>query len=112
MVPLKMLSGSQGVYLSVSQRTPRRGTDENGESGWSERTTGTKRTMEDRRSERRRIRARSSRPSRLVWRLRFYLGPASGTQAKPISWLYSFVHTRKTFCNKILKQSFLLNNVI
>ncbi len=50
------------------QRTPRKGRDERDESGWSERTTGTKTMMGDKNSERRKIKAKNSTPSRLVSR--------------------------------------------
>ncbi len=49
---------------SVSQRTPRRGRDESEENEWSERTTGMKTTMDGKSSERRRIKAKNSTPSR------------------------------------------------
>lgn len=50
------------------QRTPRKGRDESEESEWSERTTEMKRMMDDRSSERRKIKAKNSTPSRLVSR--------------------------------------------
>lgn len=52
----------------MSQRTPRRGRDESEESEWSERTTGMKTTMDDRSSERRRIKVKNSTLSRSVSR--------------------------------------------
>lgn len=50
------------------QRIPRKEKDESEESGWSERTTGTKRMTGDKSSERRKIKAKNCMPSRLVSR--------------------------------------------
>ena len=62
------------LHVPVLQRTPRRGTDESGGSGWNERATGMRKMTADRRSERRRTRARSSRPSRLAFNRRKLIG--------------------------------------
>lgn len=48
------------------QRIPRKEKDESEESGWSERTTEMRMMMGDRSSERRKIKAKNSTPSRLV----------------------------------------------
>lgn len=48
------------------QRTPRKERDESEESEWREKTTGMKTMMEDKSSERRKIKAKNSTPSRLV----------------------------------------------
>lgn len=50
------------------QRIPRKGKDESEESGWSERTTETRMTTEDKSSEKRKTKAKNSTPSRLVAR--------------------------------------------
>lgn len=67
-----MMMGTESVCL---QRTPRKGRDESEESEWSEKTTGMKTMMDDKSSERRKIKAKSSTPSRLV-------GRNSGAQMK------------------------------
>lgn len=63
-------SGNMFVRLDIcfSQRIPKKGKEGSAESEWIERTMGMMKMMGDKNSERRKTKAKSSMPSRLVSR--------------------------------------------